>query len=215
MADLGTVDLLVIGGGVNGAGIARDAAGRGLSVVLTEKDDLAEGTSSRSGKLVHGGLRYLEYYEFRLVREALIEREVSKRGLIHVDGKKEFALGAGRKPVLVDSFGTLDGDRWWDAKSYAEGKIVESNPTEASYWFLKAAENHIIDAQFQIGIRLARGDGVEQNVVDGYMWLLIACDGNHEGAQTVRDKLKLQMNFAQITEAQTRSGKYIAKIPQK
>ena len=70
------VDLLVIGGGINGAGIARDAAGRGLSVILCEKDDLAEGCSSRSGKLVHGGLRYLEYYEFRLVREALIEREV-------------------------------------------------------------------------------------------------------------------------------------------
>ena len=71
-----TVDLLVIGGGVNGAGIARDAAGRGLSVVLCDKEDLGWGTSSRSGKLVHGGLRYLEYYEFRLVREALIEREV-------------------------------------------------------------------------------------------------------------------------------------------
>ena len=70
------VDLLVIGGGVNGAGVARDAAGRGLSVVLAEKDDLGQGTSSRSGKYIHGGLRYLEYYEFRLVREALIEREV-------------------------------------------------------------------------------------------------------------------------------------------
>lgn len=69
-------DLLVVGGGVNGAGVARDAAGRGLSVLLCEKDDLAEGTSSRSGKYIHGGLRYLEYYEFRLVREALIEREV-------------------------------------------------------------------------------------------------------------------------------------------
>ena len=70
------IDLLVIGGGINGAGVARDAAGRGLSVVLCEKDDLAQGTSSRSGKYIHGGLRYLEYYEFRLVREALIEREV-------------------------------------------------------------------------------------------------------------------------------------------
>lgn len=69
-------DLLVIGGGINGCGVARDAAGRGLSVVMCEKDDLAEGTSSRSGKYIHGGLRYLEYYEFRLVREALIEREV-------------------------------------------------------------------------------------------------------------------------------------------
>jgi glycerol-3-phosphate dehydrogenase len=70
VADSGPVDLLVIGGGINGAGIARDAAGRGLSVVLCEKDDLASATSSASSKLIHGGLRYLEYYEFRLVREA-------------------------------------------------------------------------------------------------------------------------------------------------
>lgn len=68
-------DLLVVGGGINGAGIARDAAGRGLSVLLIEKEDLASHTSSASTKLIHGGLRYLEYGEFRLVREALIERE--------------------------------------------------------------------------------------------------------------------------------------------
>ena len=73
-------DLLVIGGGINGAGIARDAAGRGLSVVLVEKDDLAAHTSSASTNLIHGGLRYLEHYEFRLVAEALAEREV----LLHV-----------------------------------------------------------------------------------------------------------------------------------
>ena len=72
----GTVDLLVIGGGINGAGIARDAAGRGLSVVLCERGDLASATSSASSKLIHGGLRYLERYAFRLVREALAEREV-------------------------------------------------------------------------------------------------------------------------------------------
>lgn len=76
MAAAEPFDLLVIGGGINGAGVARDAAGRGLRVLLCEKDDLAQGTSSRSGKYIHGGLRYLEYYEFRLVREALIEREV-------------------------------------------------------------------------------------------------------------------------------------------
>jgi glycerol-3-phosphate dehydrogenase len=68
-------DLLIIGGGINGAGIARDAAGRGLSVTLAEQDDLAAHTSSSSTKLIHGGLRYLEQYEFRLVREALGERE--------------------------------------------------------------------------------------------------------------------------------------------
>jgi glycerol-3-phosphate dehydrogenase len=69
------VDLLIVGGGINGAGIARDAAGRGLSVMLVEAEDLAQHTSSASTKLIHGGLRYLEYGEFRLVREALIERE--------------------------------------------------------------------------------------------------------------------------------------------
>lgn len=87
-----TVDLFVIGGGINGAGIARDAAGRGLSVILCEKDDLAEGTSSRSGKLIHGGLRYLEYYEFRLVREALIEREVLLNQASHIIWPMRFVL---------------------------------------------------------------------------------------------------------------------------
>ena len=92
MKNLGTVDMVVIGGGINGAGIARDAAGRGLSVILCEKGDLAEGTSSRSGKLIHGGLRYLEYYEFRLVREALIEREVLLRAAPHIVWPMRFVL---------------------------------------------------------------------------------------------------------------------------
>lgn len=86
------VDLFIIGGGINGAGIARDAAGRGLSVIMCEKDDLAQGTSSRSGKLVHGGLRYLEYYEFRLVREALIEREVLLKSAPHIIWPMRFVL---------------------------------------------------------------------------------------------------------------------------
>ena len=90
--DLGQFDLIVVGGGVNGAGIARDAVGRGLTVLLCEKDDLAQGTSSRSGKLVHGGLRYLEYYEFRLVREALIEREVLLRAAPHIIWPMRFVL---------------------------------------------------------------------------------------------------------------------------
>ena len=92
MSDIENVDLFVIGGGINGAGVARDAAGRGLSVVLCEKGDLAEGTSSRSGKLVHGGLRYLEYYEFRLVREALIEREILLRNAPHIIWPMRFVL---------------------------------------------------------------------------------------------------------------------------
>ena len=101
------VDLLVIGGGVNGAGIARDAAGRGLSVVLCDKDDLAWGTSSRSGKLVHGGLRYLEYYEFRLVREALIEREVLLNAAPHIIWPMRFVLPHSReqRPVWLIRLG--------------------------------------------------------------------------------------------------------------
>lgn len=85
-------DLFVIGGGVNGCGIARDAAGRGLRVVLAEKGDLAEATSSASTKLFHGGLRYLEFFEFRLVRESLREREVLLRALPHISWPMRFVL---------------------------------------------------------------------------------------------------------------------------
>jgi glycerol-3-phosphate dehydrogenase len=85
-------DLLVIGGGINGTGIARDAAGRGLSVLLCERGDLAEFTSSSSTKLIHGGLRYLEYYEFRLVREALAERERLLRLAPHIIWPLRFVL---------------------------------------------------------------------------------------------------------------------------
>ena len=89
MADF---DLAVIGGGINGTGIARDAAGRGLRVILIEQNDLASGTSSASSKLIHGGLRYLEHYEFRLVREALHEREVLLRAAPHLIRPLRFVL---------------------------------------------------------------------------------------------------------------------------
>jgi glycerol-3-phosphate dehydrogenase len=71
-----TYDLLVVGGGINGAGVAREAAGRGLSVLLVDERDFAFGASSRSTKLLHGGLRYLEHYDFKLVAEALKERRL-------------------------------------------------------------------------------------------------------------------------------------------
>lgn len=85
-------DLLVVGGGINGAGIARDAASRGLRVLLCEKDDLAAHTSSASTKLIHGGLRYLEYYEFSLVRKALQEREVLLRSAPHIIWPLRFVM---------------------------------------------------------------------------------------------------------------------------
>lgn len=96
-------DLAIIGGGVNGCGIARDAAGRGNSVFLCEMNDLASGTSSWSTKLVHGGLRYLEYYEFRLVREALIEREILWQIAPHIIRPLRFVLPhhAGLRPAWL------------------------------------------------------------------------------------------------------------------
>ncbi|CAJ1391134.1 unnamed protein product [Effrenium voratum] len=86
------VDIFVIGGGINGCGIARDAAGRGLSVTLAEMNDLASATSSASTKLFHGGLRYLEYFEVRLVREALIERETLLAAMPHISWPMRFVL---------------------------------------------------------------------------------------------------------------------------
>ena len=100
MADF---DMAIIGGGINGVGIARDAAGRGLSVLLIEQNDLASGTSSKSTKLIHGGLRYLEVYAFRLVREALIEREVLIRNAPHLTRPLRFVLPhhAGLRPAWM------------------------------------------------------------------------------------------------------------------
>lgn len=131
-------DLCIIGGGINGVGIARDAAGRGLSVLLIEKDDLGQGTSSRSGKLVHGGLRYLEYYEFRLVREALIEREVLLESAPHIIWPMRFVLphSAADRPAwlvraglfLYDHLGgrkRLPGTRTLNLRKTPEGKCIK------------------------------------------------------------------------------------------
>ena len=102
MADF---DLAIIGGGINGAGIARDAAGRGLKVVLVEQNDLASGTSSASSKLIHGGLRYLEHGAFRLVHAALSEREVLLRMAPHLIRPLRFVLPLGpasrSRPIVL------------------------------------------------------------------------------------------------------------------
>jgi glycerol-3-phosphate dehydrogenase len=96
-------DVLVVGGGINGAGIARDLAGRGASVLLVEKDDLASHTSSSSTKLIHGGLRYLEYYEFALVRKALAERERLLKSAPHIMWPLRFVMphDPGMRPVWM------------------------------------------------------------------------------------------------------------------
>ncbi|MEO1276252.1 MAG: FAD-dependent oxidoreductase, partial [Pseudomonadota bacterium] len=123
MADRGdgatTYDLAIIGGGVNGCGIARDAAGRGLSVHLCEKGDIGGATSAWSTKLFHGGLRYLEYYEFRLVREALIEREALLEAMPHISWPLRFVLPhhPGLRPWWLIRLGlfiydNLGGRKW-------------------------------------------------------------------------------------------------------
>ena len=106
-------DLLVIGGGINGTGIARDAAGRGLKVLLVERDDLASHTSSSSTKLIHGGLRYLEMYEFRLVRESLAEREKLLDIAPHLISPMRFVmpLAKGMRPAWLIRLGLLMYDR--------------------------------------------------------------------------------------------------------
>ena len=86
------VDLFIIGGGINGCGIARDAVGRGYSVSLAEMNDLGSATSSASTKLFHGGLRYLEFFEFQLVRKALIEREILLKAMPHISWPMRFVL---------------------------------------------------------------------------------------------------------------------------
>ncbi|MGF1593512.1 MAG: glycerol-3-phosphate dehydrogenase [Kiloniellaceae bacterium] len=133
-------DIVVVGGGINGAGIARDAAGRGLSVLLCEKDDLASATSSASTKLIHGGLRYLEYYEFRLVREALIEREVLLRAAPHIIWPLRFVLphNKGLRPAwmirlglfLYDHLGgrkLLPASQGIDLRRHPAGEALEAD----------------------------------------------------------------------------------------
>ena len=131
-------DLAVIGGGVNGCGIARDAAGRGLGVFLCEQGDLAQATSSASTKLFHGGLRYLEHYEFRLVRESLVERETLLRAMPHISWPLRFVLPhhAGLRPAwllrlglfIYDNLGgrkILPGTRAIDLRSDPAGRPLK------------------------------------------------------------------------------------------
>lgn len=133
-------DILVIGGGINGTGIARDAAGRGLSVLLCEKDDLASHTSSASTKLIHGGLRYLEQNEFALVRKALIEREILMRSAPHIIRPLRFVLphDHGQRPAWLIRLGLflydhlarrelLPGSHRINFRTHAAGSPLKEN----------------------------------------------------------------------------------------
>jgi glycerol-3-phosphate dehydrogenase len=136
-------DVLVVGGGINGAGIARDLAGRGLKVVLCEKGDLAQATSSSSTKLIHGGLRYLEYNEFSLVRKALAEREVLLRSAPHIMWPLRFVMphDPGMRPVWMIRIGlflydhlarreVLPASRTVDLRRHAAGAPLQQRFTK-------------------------------------------------------------------------------------
>lgn len=131
-------DMLIVGGGINGVGIARDAAGRGLSVLLCEQDDLAGHTSSASTKLIHGGLRYLEYYEFGLVRKSLLEREVLMRAAPHIIRPLSFVMphNPGLRPAWLIRAGLflydhlarrelLPGSRGVNLRTHAAGQPLK------------------------------------------------------------------------------------------
>jgi len=122
-------DLCIIGGGINGVGIAREAAGRGLSVLLVEAQDLAQGTSSSSTKLIHGGLRYLEMGEFRLVRESLKEREVLLKAAPHIIKPLEFVLPhvAGLRPKWMIGIGLWMYDHLAGRKKLSKSSAVSLN----------------------------------------------------------------------------------------
>ena len=139
------VDVLVVGGGINGTGIARDLAGRGARVLLCEKDDLAAHTSSASTKLIHGGLRYLEYREFSLVRKALAEREVLLKGAPHIMWPLRFVMphDPSMRPVWMIRLGlflydhlarreVLPGSRTVELRSHAGRMLASCGITKRS-----------------------------------------------------------------------------------
>lgn len=128
-AFLGRFDLLVVGGGINGAGIARDAAGRGLRVLLCERGDLGGETSMASSKLIHGGLRYLEQGQWRLVRESLAEREVLLRIAPHLVRPLRFILPAGGlRPAWMIRAGLWLYDRMGGTGSLPRAHAVDFAP---------------------------------------------------------------------------------------
>jgi glycerol-3-phosphate dehydrogenase len=175
MADF---DLAIIGGGINGTGIARDAAGRGLRVLLVEMNDLASGTSSASSKLIHGGLRYLEKHAFRLVREALSEREVLLRMAPHVIRPARFLLPPmpGKRNALVLRFGLLLYD-WLGARKL----LPPSKTVDLTHYPLAAPLKRLFRYGFEYSDCL---------VDDSRLVVLNALDAAEHGAD-IRTRTKL------------------------
>ncbi|MES3025301.1 MAG: glycerol-3-phosphate dehydrogenase [Pseudomonadota bacterium] len=181
-------DVLVIGGGINGTGIARDAAGRGLSVVLCEQDDLGAHTSSASSKLIHGGLRYLQHYEFGLVRKALREREVLMRCAPHLIRPLRFVMPhmPGLRPAWMLRCGLflydhlarrelLAGSRQVALPPHPAGAALRPGIARAFLYSDAAVDDarlvvvNAIDAQ-ERGARILTRTRCESMVAEGRLW---------------------------------------------
>jgi len=171
-------DIAIIGGGINGCGIARDAAGRGLSVFLCEQNDLASGTSSASTKLIHGGLRYLEYYQFRLVREALREREILLRTAPHIVWPLRFILPhhRGLRPAWLIRLGLFLYDHIGGRKILQGTSRIDLRHDERGKPLKK---------QFNIGFAYS-----DCRVMDSRLVVLNCMDGAAKGAE-IRTRTKL------------------------
>ncbi|MGE0180020.1 MAG: glycerol-3-phosphate dehydrogenase [Sphingomonas sp.] len=199
---MSSFDLLVVGGGINGTAIARDAAGRGLAVLLVEKDDLASHTSSASSKLIHGGLRYLEQYEFSLVRESLHEREVMLRTAPHIIRPLEFILpdpSGGRPWWMIRSglllYDLLSGWRSSVPRSRglkrgdARGLALKPGHKLASYWDAWVDDARLValnavDAA-QRGAEVATRTALVSARRDGEQWIAALSDGREIRAGTI------------------------------
>lgn len=187
-------DLLIIGGGINGTAIARDAAGRGLSVLLCERDDLAGHTSSSSTKLIHGGLRYLEYYEFNLVRHALKEREVMLRAAPHIIWPMRFVLpyDKGLRPAWMLRTGLFLYD-------HIGGR--EMLPGSKSLKLDKAPHKGVLESRFTTGFEYS-----DCWVDDARLVVLYALDASNRGAD-IRTR-------TEVLSIDTIDGGYSAEIKQ-
>jgi len=172
-------DLCVIGGGINGAGIARDAAGRGLSVILVEADDLAGATSSASSKLIHGGLRYLENYKFKMVRESLKERETLLNIAPHLvhPAKCIFLQDENQRPVWLTRLGLWLYDRLGGKSSLPKSKAVEFNNDDYSRPLLESIKNAVIYSDCRVDdTRLVILNAVDADARDAKILTHTTCE---------------------------------------
>ena len=206
------VDIFIIGGGINGAGIARDAAGRGYSVTLCEMDDLASGTSSWSSKLVHGGVRYLEHYEFLLVRKALREREILWAAAPHLIQPMRFIMPhhKGLRPAWLLRLGLFLYDHIGGRKLLPGTKTVDlangiyGEPLKADYSKgFQYSDCQVDDARLVIANALdaqIRGADIQVRTEcisarrDGKLWTIIT--QNHETGERKTVSARMIINAA-------------------